>query len=80
MGFDLLVDCAKLFFFDGVFLFVMLFLIVQHLFQSEEVLTCLFIEFLVDVLVDVDESRDDHMLQGVHTSVRNFDFLVQSQK
>ena len=58
----------------------MLFLIVQHFFQSEEVLTGLLIEFLINVLVDVDESRDDHVLQGIHTSIGDFDLLIQGQE
>lgn len=69
-------DRSKFFFFYGIFLFVMFFLIVQHFFQSEEVLTCLFVELLINVFVDVNESRNDHMFQGINTSIGDLDFFI----
>jgi hypothetical protein len=54
-----------------VFLFV-----IQHLLETEEVLTGLLVEFLVDISVDLDELGHDHMLEGVHSSICDFDLLV----
>jgi hypothetical protein len=35
---------------------------------------------LLDILVDLDELGDDHMLQGVDSAVCYFDLLVKGQE
>lgn len=58
----------------------MLLLVVQHLLQSEEVLTGLLIQLLVDVAVDRDELGHHYVLEGVHSAVCHLDLLVQGQE
>lgn len=55
----------------------MLFLIIQHFLQPKEVLTGLLIQFLIDVLVDIDEPGNYDVLQSVDTTIGHLDLLVQ---
>lgn len=58
----------------------MFFLVVEHLLQAVEVLTCLLVQLLVDVAIDRDEFRHNDVLKGVHSAVGHFDLLVQGQE
>ena len=57
-----------------------LLLVVQHLLQPEEIFPGLLIQLLVDISVNCDEFGNDHMFQGIHTSVCHFDLLIKGQK
>jgi hypothetical protein len=66
----------------GNFLFFLrvFLLVVQHFLQPEKVFSCLLVQFLLNVFVDLDELGDDHVLQGVDSAVCYFDLLVQGQE
>lgn len=65
---------------DLFLLFCVLFLIVEHFLESEEVLSRLFVQLLVDVFVDGDEARYHHVLKGVDTTICHLDFFVKGQE
>lgn len=50
--------------------------IIQDLLQAEEILTSLFVKFLIDILIDSDESWNNYMFKGIHSTVGNLDLLV----
>ena len=53
---------------------------IKHFFQSEKVLSCLLVQFLVDIAVNVYEPWDHDMLQGVYSPVCHLYLLIKSQK
>lgn len=53
---------AEFFLLDRLLLLIMFLLVVEYFLQSEEILTCLLIQFLINILVNVDESGDHYML------------------
>jgi hypothetical protein len=61
-------------------LLCVLFLVVKHLLESEEVLPRLLVQLLVDVFVDGDEARYHHVLERVDTTISYLDFLVEGQE
>jgi hypothetical protein len=66
--------------FNILVLLGMFFLIVQHFLQSEEILSSLLIQFLLDVSVNIYEFWNDDVFQSVDSSVGDLDFFVQCQE
>jgi len=90
---DILIDIVKQIFryaffpllafghFCYLFLFLsVLFLVIEHLLESEKIFPCLLVQLLVDVLVDGDEARHHHVLQGVDAAICHFDLLIKGEK
>lgn len=55
-------------------------LFVFHLFQSREVFSFQFVQLFVDVSQHVFDSRDGHVLQGIHATVRHLATIKQEQE
>ena len=51
---------------------------IKYFFQSEKVLSCLLVQFLVDIAVNVYEPWDHDMLQGVYSPVCHLYLQINS--
>lgn len=58
----MLVDSAHLFLFYSLFLFVVFLFVIEHFFESEEILTGLLIQLLVNITIDTNKFGNNHML------------------
>lgn len=71
---------TQIFGLNWFFFLPVLLLIIQHFLQPEEILTSLLVKFLFDILIDHDESRDNHMFQSIHTPIRHLDLLIECEE
>lgn len=54
-----------------------LLLLICNTFKSEEIFTTLLIKFLLDISDSEFDSGDNHILKGIHTTICDFNNLIQ---